>query len=28
MENKEPEAKAKKYFKLYDNSPDRYLSID
>ncbi len=28
MQNKELEAKAEKYFKLYDNSPDMYLSID
>jgi len=28
MENKELEARAEKYFNLYDTSPDMYLSID
>ncbi len=28
MQNKEREAKTEKYFNLYDNSPDMYLSID
>ena len=28
MENKEREAQAEKYFNLYDNAPDMYLSID